>query len=61
MEKYLTQTELAKKLGKTTRTISRWQASYGLPVKYVGSTPIYFESEVVEWMRNLPNKPLEEK
>jgi hypothetical protein len=50
---YLTEDELASRLGKSRRTIERWREQRtGPPPTFVGKTVRYFWPSVLGWLRS---------
>jgi predicted DNA-binding transcriptional regulator AlpA len=54
-KKYLTSKELAKALGKSTRTIANWREQ-GVPSERVGHDFRYVLADVKEWIRQRNQK-----
>lgn len=51
---------IARYLHRSTRTVQRWHAEFGLPVRHIGgnSTSVFaFSDELDDWMRNQPAEP----
>jgi hypothetical protein len=58
LEEYLTPSELAAELGKTVRTLDRWQLQgCGPAFTYVGKTKMYRRSAVKEWLLRRETSP----
>jgi ribosome-binding protein aMBF1 (putative translation factor) len=53
MAGFLSRTELAEELGKSERTLERWEAQRsGPPITRIGHTPFYKIESVREWLRS---------
>jgi hypothetical protein len=49
--------DIAQYLSRGTRTVQRWHADWGLPVRHIGgiSTSVFaFSDELDSWLRNHP-------
>ena len=58
LEEYLTPSELAAELGKTVRTLDRWQLQgRGPAFTYLGKSKMYRRSAVMEWLRRCETSP----
>ena len=58
LEEYLTPSELAAELGKTVRTLDRWQLQgRGPAFTYMGKTKMYRRSAVKEWLLRCETSP----
>jgi hypothetical protein len=56
---YLTQSELARQIKRSERTLTTWRAKrIGPAVTYVGKTPHYRVEAVREWLRAREAKPM---
>ena len=52
LEGYLTQPELAKQLGKSTRTLERWDSQRtGPPPTIIGRRKLYHVDDVRTWLK----------
>lgn len=48
---FLTREELARQIGRTTRTLERWEsARTGPPITRIGKTPLYNFESVRAWL-----------
>ena len=55
---YLSREELAVQLNKNTRTIARWEVMRtGPAVTYIGKTPYYRKTTVIDWLASQEQKP----
>ena len=58
LEGYLSQDELAGQLGKTPRTLARWEREQiGPPVTKIGKSPLYRAEGVTQWLIEKERKP----
>ena len=51
---------IAQYLRRSTRTVQRWHADFGLPVRHIGgiSTSVFaFSDELENWLRNQSDAP----
>jgi hypothetical protein len=56
---YKTQTEAAKYLGKSLRTIERWRVlRMGPPHTQLGKQPVYRTSSIDDWLHGQEIKPI---
>lgn len=55
---YYTRGGLAKELGRSERTLERWEVQRtGPPITYIGRTPYYKIESVEVWLKGLEKKP----
>ncbi len=58
LDEYLTPAQLAAELGKTVRTLDRWQLQGRGPYyTYMGKTKMYRRGAVIEWLRRCETSP----
>ena len=58
LSEYLTKTELAAQLNRSTRSVDRWALTGdGPPCVRMGRRSLYRRAAVVEWLRSLEVKP----
>lgn len=51
LDGYLTRPELARQIGRTVRTLERWEASRtGPPITRIGKTPFYNFDAARDWL-----------
>ena len=59
---YLSEAEVAKQLGKSTRTVARWRAlRVGPPVTFIGREPHYRIDAVRQWLVGREQKMVRER
>ena len=62
LEDYVDRAELARQLGRTERTVARWeQERIGPPVTRLGRRVLYFIPSVQEWLRSREAKMVRER
>jgi predicted DNA-binding transcriptional regulator AlpA len=58
LSEYLTKEELAAQLGRSTRSVDRWNLTGdGPPCIRIGRRSLYRRAAVVEWLRSLEIPP----
>jgi hypothetical protein len=58
LSNYFTRAELAKELGRTIRTLERWEAARtGPPITRLGKQPLYRRQAVQDWLLHQERHP----
>ncbi len=52
----LTREQVAKALGKTIKTLRRWEEKDGFPARTVGDTTLYDVEEIKKWIAARPKR-----
>lgn len=58
LSNYFTRPDLAKELGRTIRTLERWEAARtGPPITWLGKQPLYRRQAVQDWLLQQKRHP----